>query len=905
MSTFKTPVLALTLAMGLLSLHSQTLAAPALPANIVQVQTVEGITEYRLPNGFKFLLMPDKSTSTTTIGMTYLVGSRNEGAGQTGYAHLLEHMLFKGSKNYPQLSKQMNEKGMHSNAMTFPDRTHYFANFEANDSELDWILSLEADRMQNARILKSELDTEMTVVRNELERRENNAHDTLKRRVQSVAFDWHGYGHSVIGEKSDIENVNIESLQQLYHQYYRPDNVVLLVAGKFDTGMVLKTISREFGRIPAPQSALPNIPTIEPAQQGERQIILRKKENADAVILAYHLPSLLHPDHVSLKFAAFMISASRELRNEAGDIFPANPGVGFHLEGTAQNGLIFFSHTNSPGSLDENSAKGLTKVIETFGKNTWPQQELDFIKNKYMNGFSASMNDPRFLNFWISEYIAAGDWRSMFLEKDRMVSMTSEQIQKAALRYFVRENRTTGILLSEEKSTDSSIPPVPTASEALKEFSHRDEYATVAEFNTSAEHIQQSTRRLKIGNIEAALLAKPTRGQAVSVELVLHWGDENSLAGKRWIENLTAQVLPNGTNSYGKESLEAERVKARIRGGITKFTTDKAHLKQALQLMMLNLKEPNLAHLYSILSNERLLWTKSASTPERMARDELARHFNNFPPGDVRALETAQQVLTELSTIKATDVIDFHKQFYGASNGHIAIVGDFDIDETKAVLEQEFQAWESKSPYQLAHQHFIERQPLHKFLDTPGKENGTFLGQLDVPVGINEADFTALTVASYLLGSHPIESRLGRRVRLKEGWSYGVTSSLTPYATDAVSNWEITASAASPNIEKLKQAILEEMQLLVINGFTQNELQMAKSSLSHLQLQARHNNDYLATEWSSLLHHGVDYSWQIQRDAALQNLSLEQLNKATRQYLQPERWSIVTTGDASKIPRNP
>ncbi|MFZ6708462.1 M16 family metallopeptidase [Undibacterium sp. TC9W] len=905
MRLFRNQVLVFTLAMCTLTARSQVLATPALPANMVHVQTIEGISEYRLPNGFRFLLMPDHSTSTTTVGMTYLVGSKDEGAGQSGYAHLLEHMLFKGSKNYPRLFKQMSEKGMRTNAMTFADRTFYFANFETNDSDLNWYVSMEADRMQNAQILKSELDTEMTVVRNELELRENNAYESLKRRVQAVAFDWHGYGHSVIGEKSDIENVNLESLQQLYHQYYRPDNVVMLVAGRFDTGKLLQTISRHFGSIPKPQSALPGIPTIEPAQQGERQIILRKKDNADAVILAYHIPSLLHADHTSLNFAARMLSSNRELHNEAGEIIPANLGLGFHLEGSAQNGLIFFGYSKAPGSNDENSAKAITKVIESFGKNTWTQQELEFFKSKYVNGFSATMNDPQVLNFWISEYIAAGDWRMMFLEKDRIVSMTTEQIQKAALRYFVRENRTTGMLLSEEKSTDSSIPPVPQASEILKKFSHRDEYASVLEFNTSAENILQNTQRFKIGNIEAAFLAKPTRGQQVSVELNLHWGDEKSLAGKRWIERMTAQVLPNGTNSYGKETLEAEREKAHIRGGITKFSTDRAHLKQALQLMIKNLKEPNLAHAYDAISSEKRTWSKAASTPERQARDEIARHFNNYPQGDVRALETAQQVITALNAVRATDLIDFHKQFYGASNGHIAIVGDFDTEEAKAILEQEFKAWESKSPYQAAHESFIDRAPLHKFIDTPGKDNGVFLARLDVPVGINDADYTALSVASYLLGGHPVVSRLGKRVRLKEGWSYGVTSSLMPNSTDAVSNWEITASAASPNIDKLRQAVLEEMHLLATHGFTQNELEVAKSALSRLKLQARYNNEYLATEWSGLLHRGVDYTWQVKRDMALQNLSLEQLNAASKRYLQPERWSIVSTGDASKISKNP
>ncbi|MFZ6642005.1 M16 family metallopeptidase [Undibacterium sp. TC4M20W] len=903
MYKFKIVVVAVTFVSYLLAGYSVARTTSALPENIVRVTSAENISEYRLQNGLKFLLIPDTSAATTTVSMTYLFGSRHEGAGQTGYAHLLEHMLFKGSKNYPQLFKQMSDKGMRSNAMTLADRTFYYANFEADDSDLDWLLSMEADRMQNARILKSELDTEMTVVRNELELRENNAYDNLKRRVLSVAFDWHGYGHSVIGEKSDIENVNLESLQHLYHQYYRPDNVVLMVAGKFDTAKVLQVIARQFGKIPAPASALPQIPTIEPAQQGERQVILRKKENADAVVLAYHLPSVLHPDHASLKFAASMMTAGRELRNISSEIFPANNSVNFDLQGTAQNGLILFNSSIAPGSASENSSRDLIKLVENFGKNAWSPKELDFFKSRYVNSFSSMMNDPQMLSFRLSEYIAAGDWRLMFVEKDRIASMTTEQIQQAALRYFIRENRTTGILLSEEKSTDSNIPPVPLASEILKDFVHHDEYAAVAEINTSAENILRNSRRIKIGNIEAALLPKLSRGQEVSVELVLHWGDEKTLAGKRWIERMTAKVLPNGTNFYGKESLEAEREKAHIRGSITKFTTDRAHLKQALQLMMLNLKQPNLALAYNAISGERLSWEKRGNTPEGKARDELYKHFNNYPQGDVRALETSQQVISALKAVRATELIDFHREFYGASNGHLAIVGDFDPEEARMVLEQEFKEWESKSPYQLARQNYVEKEALRHFLDTPGKENGVFLAQQDIPVGINDNDYIALHVANYLLAGHPVLSRLGKRVRLKEGWTYGVTSSLSPYSTDAISNLEIQASAASQNIDKLRLAILEELQTLAMHGFTQNELEVAKSALGRLKLQARHSNEYLASEWSGLLHRGLDYSWQIKRDLALQELSLEQLNQITKKYLQPDRFSIVTTGDAKKIPK--
>jgi zinc protease len=165
----------------------------ALPKGMVRGASIEGVTEYRLQNGLKVLLFPDSSKPTITVNMTYLVGSRHENYGETGMAHLLEHLLFKGT--------------------TWLDRTNYFELFQANEDNLKWALSMEADRMVNSFIAKKDLDTEMTVVRNEYEQGENAPFSVLLKRMQSVAFDWHNYGNATIGNRSDIENVKIENLQ--------------------------------------------------------------------------------------------------------------------------------------------------------------------------------------------------------------------------------------------------------------------------------------------------------------------------------------------------------------------------------------------------------------------------------------------------------------------------------------------------------------------------------------------------------------------------------------------------------------------------------------------------------------------------------------------------------------------
>src|SRR5947209_5581866 len=243
-------------------------AAPqvALPQGIERVTSVEGITEYRLQNGLRVLLFPDMTKPTTTVNITYMVGSRNENYGETGMAHLLEHMMFKGTPSHSNVPQELTSHGSFPNGTTWLDRTNYYETFAASDANLDWSLNLEADRMINSFIAKRDLDREMTVVRNEYERGENDPVSIMIERMMSTAFLWHNYAHSTIGARSDIENVPIERLQAFYHNYYQPDNAVLLVAGKFDESKTLQLIQKYFGSIPRPTRVIQKTYTVEPTQ---------------------------------------------------------------------------------------------------------------------------------------------------------------------------------------------------------------------------------------------------------------------------------------------------------------------------------------------------------------------------------------------------------------------------------------------------------------------------------------------------------------------------------------------------------------------------------------------------------------------------------------------------------------
>src|SRR5436190_3977042 len=320
---------ALTFSLGAISLAgaqtkpaAKKTAAPA--AHATTLTTVEGITEYSLPNGLHVLLFPDQSKPTVTVNITYLVGSRHEGYGEGGMAHLLEHMMFKGSMHHTNVPQELTDHGSRPNGSTLFDRTNYFETVPATDTNLQWALDLEADRMVNSFIAKKDLESEFSVVRNEFELGENNPFLVSLQRTMAAAYRTHAYGKWPAGSKADIENVPIERLQVFYRKYYQPDNAVLVVAGKFDPHRTLALVERKFGSIPTPSRSLDKgnllFPTytVEPVQDGERFVTTRRVGDAQMLMAGYHVPAGAHPDFAAVSVLQHVLS-----NNPSGRLYKA------------------------------------------------------------------------------------------------------------------------------------------------------------------------------------------------------------------------------------------------------------------------------------------------------------------------------------------------------------------------------------------------------------------------------------------------------------------------------------------------------------------------------------------------------------------------------------------------------
>ncbi|MBC8058012.1 MAG: insulinase family protein, partial [Rhizobiales bacterium] len=403
------------------------------PAGVRAVTAVEGVDEYRLPNGLQVLLIPDDSKPTTTVNLTYRVGSRHENYGETGMAHLLEHMLFKGSPKHPRAWEEFQKRGLAANGSTWFDRTNYTASFAANEANLDWYLGWLADSMVNSYVARKDLDTEMTVVRNEMERGENNPNRILMQRTMALMFDWHSYGKSTIGARADVENVDIPRLQAFYRLYYQPDNATLTIAGKFDTARVLKSVADSLGAVPKPARPLPLLYTLDPVQDGERSVTLRRVGGTPLIQAGYHVPAGPARDYAAIELLTVILgdTPSGRLYKRLTQKQLAS-GVSSYAFAQHDPGAMFVGAQLAPGQDVDKARAELLATVESIAREPITADELARAKLKWAKDWEQSFTDPEQVGLAMSESISQGDWRLFFLTRDRVRDAQLADVQRVA-----------------------------------------------------------------------------------------------------------------------------------------------------------------------------------------------------------------------------------------------------------------------------------------------------------------------------------------------------------------------------------------------------------------------------------------------------------------------------------------
>ena len=888
------------------------------PSGMTRVTSVEGITEYRLPNGLRVLLFPDQAKSTITVNITYLVGSRHENYGETGMAHLLEHLVFKGTPKHPNIPQELTSRGTAPNGTTWYDRTNYFETFAATDDNLDWALDLEADRMINSYIAKKDLESEFSVVRNELESGENDPTGVTIQKLMSVAFDWHNYGKDTIGARSDLENVPIDRLQAFYKRYYQPDNAVLLVAGKFDETKTLNLINQKFGAIPKPDRVLQKNYTIEPVQDGERSVTVRRVGDIQFVAAGYHVPPDSHADMAVMEVLQSIMTSSPSGRlykslvesKKAVATFNFNPPM------KEPGYLMFAAVVDKAASLDA-ARDGLIDTIENFAKTPPTAEEVERAKTLYLKNVDLILSDPNRIGLGLSDYVARGDWRLFFIQRDRVKAVTPADVQRVARSYFKSQNRTIGQFIPTATPDRAEIPNVTDEQilALVKDYKGGELIAAGEAFDASPANIETRTTRSTIGGLKVALLPKENRGDSVFARMVLRYGDAKSLLNRAAAAQFAGQLLMRGTAKRTRQQIrdEFDKLKAQVTvsGGATNafvnIETTRQNLPAVMRLVAEILREPAFPqNEFDLLKQEALTNIENnRNEPFSVAINAASIHFNRYPKGDIRYSGTLDEDIAEIKTVTLDQVKAFHKDFYGASNGELAVVGDFDPKEISALANELFANWKSAQKFERVPTEYFEVPAVNKVFETPDKANAVFWARLNLKMRDDNPDYPALMLGNFMLGGGFLNSRLATRIRQKEGLSYGVGSGLGVGSLDESGTFFAQAIYAPENVEKLEAAFKDELQKVVAEGFTAQEVEEAKKGFMLSRQRNRASDNTLANSLSNYLFINRTYAWDTEYEKKVQALTPEQINAAMKKYMSIDKISIFKAGDfAKKKPAN-
>lgn len=885
-----------------------TASATQRSAGTQRITQVEGITEYRLANGLRVLLAPDASKPTTTVNITYLVGSRHENYGETGMAHLLEHMVFKGTPTRDNLMQELGKRGMHFNGTTFYDRTNYFETFPANDDNLKWALEMEADRMVNSLIARKDLDTEFSVVRNEMESGENNPAQSLWQRMASTAFDWHNYGKSTIGARTDVENVKIENLQAFYRQYYQPDNAVLLVAGQFDETATLALIERVYGAIPRPARTLPVTYTQDPVQDGPREVTVRRVGDTQLAGVLYHTAAGSHPDAAAMAALSEIVAGTPNGRlhkslvqgQKAVSISPWN----FELAETSY--VLFMAELSTRQKLTD-VRKAMLDGLENMAKSPVTETELRRAKAALLSDIDKTLNNPERLAVQLSESMANGDWRLFFLNRDRIEALTTQDVQRVAQNYFKESNRTFGQFVPTAKP-DRITPPTPVnVSQLVQGYSGRAAVSAGENFDVTPAAIEKRTLRATLASgMKLALIPKKTRGETVTGTLRLNLGDEKSLFGHAITADLVGDMLLRGTTTLNRSELSAKLDELKTQLSISasgqtvnvRFDTLRKHLPEVLQLVRDALRSPAFAASeFDMVIKENLAQIDNQrNEPQGLGSQAVAKAMDVYRPGDVRAALSFDEMATRLKATKLDDLKRFHAQFYGADRAEFALVGDFEAPAVQAQMQTLFGHWKSKAAYQRLVSLPRAAKPGETTLQTPDKANAFYLAALPLALKDDMADYVPMVLANAVLGGG-VKSRLFDRLRQKDGISYGAGSALSVSAYEAVGMLKLYAIYAPQNLDKLKSGVREELTRFFQEGVTEQELQDAKKSLQEERKIARAQDPALASGLLGQLATGRTMAFAERMDELIEKTTRAEVNAALRKYIDPAQFLHVYAGD--------
>lgn len=892
-------------------------ALSALPAGVEHIQTLDDIQEYKLTdNGLRILLMPNEGLPVATVMVTYEVGARNEVTGTTGATHILEHMMFKGTDRFnssdgSDYSSVMERIGARSNATTYFDRTNYYATLPSE--YVSRAIELEADRMRNLRIREEDLASEMTVVRNEYERGENNPVRTLIKEVYASAFVAHPYSHPTIGWRSDIENTSPEKLRNFYDIFYWPENAVLTVIGGFDTEATLAAIKQYYGAVPAAPQPLPEVLTTEPKQLGPRRLIIERTGQVGVVMTAFKAPAGANEDWAALTLIEQILGADKtgrlyralEDQGKASSTFTYAPQL-------RDPSLFMLAAYMTPDATHEETEAIILDEIKKLISGGVTEGELTRAKSVIQASTVYGRDGPYAIASQINESIAMGDWTNYVTLPKAIQNVSADDIKRVAAKYFVRNNSTTGWFVPQKSNTvaqltSSNYGPNYFRDPAVYGPTHNTPEANAPATGAAAPMVDFSSQMQSatIGGIEVIAIDMPIT-DVVSFVGSFAAGETLSPADAPTLASLTASMLDKGTQRNDRFAL-AERLNtlgadisfnasAHSLGFSGKFLREDAGA--VMGLLAEQLREPAFdpAVLETLKSRQSAGLLQAIDNPDYRADAQVARLL--YPKGHPNYSAPIDVLLEDLKSTTIEDITTFHADHYGPKSMRLVFAGDIDFEQLTAAVEFAFDGWSGGVDYPNEHPAPLENEAQDKRIYITDKTSVAVRYAQNTGLQRTDDDYIPFMVGNYILGGS-FSSRLMQEVRKEKGLTYSIRSG---HEGDILTqgNWILHASFSPAMLDQGLAATEAVFTDWYEQGATEDEVQKAIETLSGSYLVRLSTTGSVAGQMLSFLERGHAPNYIDEYPKHLQAVTAKQVNTIIQQHLKPELNTLVIAGSLDK-----
>ena len=872
-------------------------------SSVVQV-SAGGMSAYTLANGFKIILIPFPTASNVRVELLVKTGSKLEGYGETGMAHLLEHMLFKGAGSRKNIKEDLTALGASWNGTTNADRTNYFETLSSDPEKLDEVIRLEADRFIHAKFTKADLDSEMTVVRNELENSERNPSRLVMDALARNTFIWHGYSRSTIGARTDIENTSYEALRAFHRKHYRPDNAALIVSGNFDVQRVVALATKLFSAAKNPSTAKPRNWTFDSPQALTQRSELYASVGTTVVASAWKLPGLSERDAHALDLAVTAVcdadwgSLRKELVTNRGLAVTASCSTS---TGADYSRLMAFAKAGQDADAQTLSNE-LIRHIQDMANKGVTQEQLERARLSEINQIERAFDSHESIARIVSQYEVAGDWRLMFWVRDVVKSLQLEEANAALKKWVVATNRSDVLLRHTEATSPLVITPPALASTRVEGKSWPSIFSDADPAPKSLVELSKSTRSFVLDGekASASLIRRKTQGDKVWLVLENDYGTAETLSHRKNACTAASYLMGFGGGGLTRDVLSRrmEELKAtwNLRLSGMSMEVPRKNLDKVFEILFSVWSEPLLPlnEFESYKSGLLASYESQLKSPVALADNATRLRFDNFPKGHWSKPKTYEEQIADAKSLSYEDVQRCVKDFAKISHARVGVVGNLHEQDIRALWVKA-----ALTNSEMKYRRIADPTAPTKVdtalirVDKPDTPNARVLGVAVVALSRQSKEFPALQLAVEVMGGNA-SSLIWKELREKDGLAYSTGMQVSGSMMDDRTTIQLYATSASAQADKAMEKLKMVLQRVLDEGLSDADIARAKKTWVERRKAFLGRESNFASTLADALLDGYDFLARAKFDESIEQVTAKQATDVLRKYLlqAPIVWAV-------------